>query len=452
MSIQVCLIEDDEIMGESLVDRFELEGMRVEWYREARLAMQRIKQHAFNVVVSDIRLPDMGGDVLFKSLVKSTVDLPPFMFLTAYGTIERAVDLLQLGAVDYLCKPFDIDDLLSKIRRFQRPVNAPTPFDGLNRASSPAMVKLSSLIPKFAKSADTVLITGESGVGKEFFARLLHELDTKRSTQPFYAINCAAIPETLIESELFGHEKGAFTGAVKAKRGAFEQAGTGTLFLDEIGDLSLSAQVKLLRVLQERSARRVGGEALMSFSCRVIAATNRPLSDNVKSGIFREDLLYRLNALHLHVPSLRERPDEILPLARKFLDLCNRRSDEKPKLFSVNAEAALATYEWPGNVRELKNTVERAYLLAGSRTIERSHLFDNATDDGAEQQEIGSGLATYLVQHERAYLLEHLVKHQWRITETAGAIGISRKVLWEKMRRYDINAPSGHHQKPAGDR
>ncbi len=442
MKIHICLVEDDDIMGESLVDRFRLEGMEVSWFRDARKAMDRIRQQPFNIVISDIRLPDMEGDSMFRLLTDSVVDLPPFIFITAFGTIVRAVELLKLGAVDYVCKPFDIEDLLRKISQYQRPAVQVAPVERLHRGTSPAMMKLRALLPKYAKSPETVLITGESGVGKEFFARLLHDIDAKRSASPFVAINCAAIPETLVESELFGHERGAFTGATKTKRGAFEQAGTGILFLDEIGDLSLSSQVKILRVLQDRSLRRVGSEQSVPLFCRVMAATNRPIAENVGKGLFREDLLYRINALQLAVPSLRERRDEILPLARDFLDACNKRDDDDAKSFGAGAEAALATYDWPGNVRELKNTVERAYLLADGRLIERGHLFDEWTGESHSDMEVDAGLAGYLVQQERAYLVEQLVRHGWRIAKTAGAIGISRKGLWEKMRRHDILVPS----------
>jgi DNA-binding NtrC family response regulator len=445
MKIHICLIEDDDIMGESLVERFNLEGMEVTWLRQAHAAMQCLETRRFNIVLSDIRLPDMEGDKMFKLLVDSRTDLPPFIFLTAFGTIERAVDLLRLGAVDYLCKPFDIDDLLGRIMRYQRPINAPGPADELGRGASPGIVKLRSLLPKYAKSADTVLITGESGVGKEFVARLLHSFDAKRATKPFFAINCAAIPEGLLESELFGHERGAFTGAVRAKRGAFEQAGDGTLFLDEIGDLSLASQVKILRVLQERCGRRVGGEELVTFRCRVIAATNRPIAENVRSGLFREDLLYRLNALPLTVPPLRERRDELLLLARDFLNLCNDRDESAPKALGVSAEAAISAYDWPGNVRELKNTIERAHLLTSGRTIERSHLFDDLLVSEEDAVVSEPALAAYLVQQERAYLVEQLNRHNWRIIETANALGISRKGLWEKMRRYAIAVPSQAH-------
>lgn len=442
MKLHVCLIEDDDIMGESLVERFRLEGLEVTWLRQARAAMHCLQSQRFNIVVSDIHLPDMEGDKMFRTLVDTTTDLPPFIFITAFGTIERAVDLLRLGAVDYLCKPFDIEDLLGKIGRYQRPINVPSLVDELNRGTSPGIVKLRALLPRYAKSSDTVLITGESGVGKEFAARLLHGLDEKRAAKPFFAINCAAIPEGLLESELFGHERGAFTGAVKAKRGAFEQAGDGTLFLDEIGDLSLASQVKILRVLQERCGRRVGGEELVTFRCRVIAATNRPIAENARSGLFREDLLYRLNALPLTVPPLRERKDELLLLARDFLNRCNERNGCAPKAFSVTAEAAISSYVWPGNIRELKNTIERAHLLATGRTIERSHLFDDLLISEESTIDSATGLASYLVQQERAYLVEQLSRHNWRIVETSRSLGISRKGLWEKMRRYTIAVPS----------
>lgn len=447
MTIRILLIEDDDIMGESLVERFRLEGMDVTWLREARKAIDLIPRAVFNIVISDIRLPDMDGGAMFRAIANNVVDLPPIIFMTAYGTIERAVDLLKLGAVDYLCKPFDIDVLMGKILQYQRPMQGKAAAGNALRGNSQSMVKLQSLLPKYAKSGETVLITGESGVGKEYVAKLLHELDPRRSVQPFIAVNCAAIPESLVESELFGHERGAFTGALKTKKGAFEQAGTGTIFLDEIGDLIPSVQVKLLRVLQDRSARRVGGEQLINFACRVIAATNRPVTETMRQGLFRQDLLYRLNALQLHVPPLRERPDEILPLARDFLDACNRREGAEKKVLTASAEAAMVSYAWPGNVRELKNAVERAYLHAGGRLIDCSHMFDDSVaEEIASEPQVR--LAAYLGQQERAYLVEQLTRHAWRITETAAVIGISRKTLWEKMRRFEITEPGNPRDRP----
>ena len=441
--MRVCLIEDDEIMGESLVDRFQLEGIGVEWFRTGESAAKRLVNSRFDIVLSDIQLPDVQGDALYQRLVGESIDIPPFVFVTAYGDIGRAVDALKLGAADYICKPFNLEELLTKLARFARIDPTASNTQAFANAHSPGMVRVRALVPKFARSNETVLITGESGVGKEHVAALLHRLDTRRSQKPFYAINCAAMQDTLIESELFGHERGAFTGAVRLTRGAFERAEGGTLFLDEIGELSASAQAKLLRVLQEKAFRRVGGDEMIAFTCRVVAATNRPIFERAQAGEFRADLLYRVNPLHLHIPALRDRRDEILPLARGLLAARNRASDEQPKVLSASCEAALMTHDWPGNIRELKNAIGRAHLIAGARVIDRRHLFEDMAliEDNAGNEDPEVDLAMYMSQQERAFLVEQLNRHGWRIIETAQSIGISRKGLWEKMRRYAINEP-----------
>ena len=429
-------------MGESLVDRLQLEGYVVRWYRNGASALVDIPKQNFSLVLSDVRLPDLGGDKVFELLCKTTVALPPFLFITAYGTIERAVELLRLGAMDYITKPFEIEELLKKILLHMR-VDPYASTDRFAYARSPAMAKLSSLLPKYARSSELLLITGESGVGKEYIARIIHELDETRSGKPFLAINCGAIPEPLAESELFGHEHGTFTGAIRQRRGAFEQAQDGILFLDEVGDLPATVQVKLLRVLEDKHIVRLGGEASIPIHCRVIAATNRKIDADIAQGLFRADLFYRLNALHLHVPPLRERREEIGALAKIFLADCNRRTVDSPKVFAADADLSLYGYDWPGNIRELKNCVGRGHLVSERNIITRQDLFDDSTGQDIPVADATLQLDSFIAQQERAFLLEQLTRHDGKIAKTAAVLGISRKTLWEKMRKYGISGREG---------
>ncbi|MDP1634113.1 MAG: sigma-54 dependent transcriptional regulator, partial [Gallionellaceae bacterium] len=297
---RLCLIEDDEIMGESLGDRFRLEGFAVDWLRSADAARMALAEHSYAAVISDIRLPGESGDALFRALLSQKRPLPPFIFITGYGTIDSAVQLVKLGAADYVTKPFDLDQLVEKVRALSAsafPASGSTGF-----GVSPSMRALAEALPRLAQQASTILINGESGSGKEHVAQELHRLAFPDSDRPFIAVNCGGFTETLLETELFGHEKGAFTGAVRTKRGVFEQAHSGTLFLDEVGVLPLAMQVMLLRAVQERQVVRVGGENPIAVDFRLILATHRDLKKLVELGAFREDLYYRINVIHLRIP------------------------------------------------------------------------------------------------------------------------------------------------------
>ncbi len=302
---RICLIEDDEIMGEALVDRFALEGLQCDWFRQGRPALETLARKRYDAVVSDIQLPDVNGEALFEE-ARTGGELPPWIFITGYGAIDGAVRMLKLGAEDYLTKPLDIRALLDKLRAVcarGRPAVAGEPTLGV----SSAMRAIEAMLPKIANSTGTVLITGESGVGKEEVARALHRARDHEGARPFVAVNCGALTETLLEAELFGHVKGSFTGAARDRKGVFEQAHGGTLFLDEIGDMSPAMQVKLLRAIQERRIVRVGGDTPIPVDIRLVCATHRDLKKMVEAGEFREDLYYRIHVIHLHIPSLRER-------------------------------------------------------------------------------------------------------------------------------------------------
>ncbi len=433
---QICLIEDDQIMGESLCERFELEGLSFDWWQTGGEARQALQNRHYGVVVSDIRLPDLGGDELYLSLQQdsSITALPPWLFITGYGAVDRAVELLKAGATDYITKPFDLDALIDKLGQLLAPLSSQ---GEAILGVSPAMRRIEALLPRLASQANSVLITGESGVGKEVVARRIHELAHPDGQAPFVAVNCGALSEGLLEAELFGHEKGAFTGAVRARAGVFEQAHGGTLFLDEIGDMPLSMQVKLLRAIQERRVVRVGGEQTIAVELRLIGATHRDLREMVDEGTFREDLFYRIHVIQLRIPPLRERREDIIWLAQRMLSEQCRESSREPRRFSPQIEQALLRHPWPGNIRELKHAIERACILSSGNSLMVDTLFETAMPEcsGEEQQE---NLAAYLRQCEQGYIRDALERHGGRIAETAQSLGISRKNLWERMKRLDI--------------
>ncbi len=434
MSVKrICLIEDDEIMGGALALRFELEGLDCDWHQTGRAALAALRKQAYGAVVSDIALPDMSGEALYLELLESAAAVPPFIFMTGHGAVDRAVRLLKRGAVDYLLKPFEPDLLLGKLKELVSRL-VPGQTDGDTLGISPAMRALEELLPRLAQSQASVLITGESGVGKERVAQKLHTL--QGATRPFVAANCGAFTESLLEAELFGHEKGAFTGALRSKRGLFEQAEGGTLFLDEIGDMPPSMQIKVLRAIQERQITRIGGESPIAVDFRLVAATHQDLKARVEQGLFREDLYYRVNVIQIRVPPLHERREDILWLATRFLDQAAQRGDERRLVLAPAAERALLDHPWPGNVRELKHLLERAQVLATGPLLTPELLFGDTSPANATAPR--DTLGDYLAGHEREYILRALASQGWQIQETANLLGISRKNLWEKMKRLDI--------------
>ncbi|HJV24458.1 MAG TPA: sigma-54 dependent transcriptional regulator [Aromatoleum sp.] len=435
----LCLIEDDEIMGESLVERLRLEGFDVDWCHTGTEAAAALALRRYAVVISDIRLPDCSGGDLFLDLVARQSMLPPFLFMTAFGTIDRAVELLKAGAADYVTKPFDPDALVAKVKALAHDygVMAGTESDADALGVSPAMRRIAQTLPRLARSASVLLITGESGVGKEHVAQFFHR-HAGDPAAPFVAVNCAAIPESLLEAELFGYEKGAFTGAAKARRGYFEQAQGGTLFLDEIGDMPPPMQVKLLRVLQERKLQRLGSESPIDVSFRLVCATHQDLKALVDAGAFRDDLYYRIHVIHLRIPPLRERPEDIRWFVRHFVELFNRAHQDQRRRIDPRTEQALMSYSWPGNVRELKHAVERACILSPGPLLGAEAFFGEDLETGQTDDALSPSLAEYLMACERDYLQMTLERHHWHMTHTAEALDISRKTLWEKMRRLGI--------------
>ncbi len=434
-------------MGESLCDRFELEGFSRDWYKTGASALAGLTKKDYAVVISDIRLPDMTGDALFTQLLRQEANLPQFIFITGFGDIDTAVRLLKQGAEDYITKPFDLDLLMEKIRKL-------CARSGARRQTvtdlgiSAAMRRIAETLPRLAEHATTICITGESGVGKEKVARELHQCGTDAAGSPFIAVNCGAITESLMEAELFGYEKGAFTGAARTKKGVFEQADGGTLFLDEIGEMPLAMQVKLLRVIQERQIVRVGGEAVIPINVRLVCGTHRDLKQMVEQGTFREDLFYRINVIQLKIPPLRERKEDILLFADLFLAEYAASHHAKKKTLLPATELTLLEYPWPGNVRELKHAIERACILSSNERLSVDDLFADGGIDQATLPQPDADLNGYLQACERRYIFNALNLHGWHMGQTATALGISRKNLWEKTKKLGIAAAD---KDPTGD-
>lgn len=365
-TLHILVVEDDEALRDALCITLEAAGHKVEGAENGPVALDLIGRQEFNMVVSDLRMDPMDGLQLLGEIRGRKPGLP-VLLMTAFGDVDKAVAAMRGGACDFMLKPFEPKDLLAQIERY-----ATAPVSEGVVAEDPATRQVLLLAARVARSEATVLLTGESGVGKEVFARYIHD-QSARASGPFVAINCAAIPDNLLEATLFGYEKGAFTGATTAQAGKFEQAHGGTLLLDEISEMPLPLQAKLLRVLQEREVERVGGRKPIPVDIRVLATSNRQMADEVKAGRFREDLFYRINVFPLQIPSLRDRPGDLIPLAQHFLAAQGAREGRRVHL---NAEAAamIAAHPWPGNVRELENTMQRALILAPGDTVGPEHL------------------------------------------------------------------------------
>jgi two-component system response regulator FlrC len=365
--LNILIVEDDDALRDALCVTLECAGHMVTGAADGPAALQLLEQHAFNLVATDLKMAPMDGLELLAQIRSHHPQLP-VLLMTAFGDVDKAVAAMRGGACDFLLKPFEPRVLLEYIARY---ANTPPPDERVI-AADPRTVNLLSLAARVALSDATVLLTGESGTGKEVFARYIHE-HSARKAAPFVAINCAAIPENLLEATLFGYEKGSFTGAQTAQAGKFEQADGGTLLLDEISEMPLALQAKLLRVLQEREVERVGGKKPIRLDIRVLATSNRDMAAEVVAGRFREDLYYRLNVFPLHIPGLRERPGDIAPLARYFARVHSERMGKAARI-AAETEEVLAAQAWPGNVRELENTIQRALILAGADIIRPEHL------------------------------------------------------------------------------
>lgn len=432
----ILLIEDDPIMGESLLQRFELEGLQVSWCRrlsEARDALSTLP----SAVVSDVRLPDGLATEWFVTLPAAVRALPWF-FLTGYGSVNDAVAAVRAGAREYLTKPFDIESLVSKIRDAAN--LSVIHDDDVLLGVSVAMRRVEAMVHKVAAQKVSVLLTGESGVGKEVAAQLIHSQDPKAGKGAFVAVNCAAIPETMLEAEFFGYEKGAFSGAVRAHKGYLERAHNGTLFLDEVGELPASMQAKLLRALQEKCFFRIGAERTTQSDFRILAATNRDLYADMNAGAFREDLFYRLAVIKIELPPLRERPEDIRWLTEKLLAQIVVEQG-RPLAMSEPFVRDLMRREWRGNVRELRSFLEQAVVLSDGGMLD---LPEGLAAHGNVATDLpGEGIAPlqrFIETVERSHIQKALQHCEGSVGKTADVLGISRKTLWEKMKKLAIQA------------
>ena len=444
---RILLAEDDEIMRETLFDRLTNNGWQVDWADDGKKALSLVEQNYYNLVLSDIRMPGIDGTHLLDKILRISPDTDIIM-MTAYGSVENAVDCLKKGAADYILKPFDMDDLTIRIKRLLEMQDIKSRFSSLVEqcgpqrspiiGSSKSIKSLHAMIEQVAAADTTVLITGESGTGKELVAAAIH-FNSQRSKGPYIRINCAAIPESLMESELFGHEKGSFTGADIRKIGKFEAANGGTILLDEIGEMPLPLQVKLLRVLQEREIERVGGNKTIKVDVRIICSTGKNLAEEARKGSFREDLYYRLQVIPIVIPPLRERKEDIPELCQYFLDEFSRERNEPLKMTEQTLHS-LMEYDYPGNVRELKNIVERISVLAPEPVIEPWHL---PADLAGSPEEVSDqsllNLSAAVAAAERNCILKALRNTGGKRAQAAELLGISRKNLWEKLKHHNLS-------------
>ena len=448
---RVLVVEDDGAMLELLREALDEGGFEVETARGGREGLERVRRGGIDLVVSDVKMPDLDGLDMLRE-IKACDPSPYVITITAFGSIDTAIRAVKLGAFDYITKPFEIDHLLmvvekalgerelrSQVARLQDEVERTYRFDNII-GRSPAMQQIFGMVRRLAGSSTSVLVTGDSGTGKELIARSLH-FTSARKNRPFVPLNCAAIPDSLMESELFGYKRGAFTDARTDRAGIFVEADGGTIFLDEIAELSPSLQAKLLRVLQDREVRPLGATGSEKVDVRVIAATNRDLDRRLKDGTFREDLYYRLNVIHIHLPPLRERPEDILPLCEHFLAAAAAHGAKRMVGFQEAAKKALLGYAWPGNVRELGNVVERAVALAEGDTIGMQDL-PGVVRERKTLDTLAGALSRGLTldELEREYIERVVRAEGGNKTRAAQKLGLDRKTLYRKLEEYSAAA------------
>ena len=436
---KILLVEDDLDLREVIHETLSDSGYEVQTASDGEQAIECLRSNRYDIIVSDVQMPVLDGRELLQQVRQLWVDTP-MVLMTAYGTIEQAVGAMREGAVDYLVKPFDADTLLAVIGRS---LNEATTIIDVAVTQDPASTALYELASRVAKSDVSVMIDGESGTGKEVLARFIHQ-NSSRSNGPFIAINCAAIPENMLEAVLFGYEKGAFTGAYQRTAGKFELANGGTLLLDEISEMDLGLQAKLLRVLQEREVERLGGHKSIELDVRVLATTNRDLREQVRSGRFREDLFYRLNVFPLTVPPLRERADDIITLAHTFIQKHIRTGASDVPALATSACQKLLRHSWPGNVRELENVIQRALVVYQGKQITADDLIIE-TETPATEKVLPAKIANSaeldsdLRQHEQELILQALRASHGSRKLAAEALGISPRTLRYKISRMRDN-------------
>ena len=433
--IDVMVVEDDNDLREAICDMLELNDLSYVEAENGQEAQTLLEEQLPQLVLSDVQMKPGNGYQLLEHINTQHQGLPVIL-MTAYGSIPQAVDAIQAGAVDYLVKPFEVSDLISTLQRHMLS-SAPKNSDHMI-AQDPTSLKLVELAQKVAQSDATVLLNGESGVGKEVLSQFIHQ-NSERHSGPFVAINCAAIPENMLEAALFGYEKGAFTGAIKSTMGKFEQAQGGTLLLDEISEMDLGLQAKLLRVIQERQVERLGGQKMIDLDVRLIATTNRDLKQEVAEKRFREDLFYRLNVFPVQVPALRHRQEDILPIAEKLVAVYNRAAGQVIKL-SEGARSLLRQHLWPGNVRELDNVIQRAMILKQGNEIQADDIMLEMDTAITPMESTSDGEDNGLLQNdlrdrETAVILDTLKSFNGSRKKTAEQLGISPRTLRYKLAR-----------------
>ncbi|MDP2223667.1 sigma-54 dependent transcriptional regulator [Nitrosomonas sp.] len=433
-TLPILVVEDDKDLLEAICATMKLAGYQTLAASNGNDAMAALQESQAGMVVSDVQMRPMDGFTLLKKIKAFNPELP-VLLMTAYGDVEKAVAAMQTGACDYLLKPFDPDSLLAHIKRY---VLSELEQEDKIVAKDPRTRALLSLAKRVAQSPATVMLTGESGCGKEVIARFIHQ-HSLRASKPFVAINCAAIPENLLEATLFGYEKGAFTGAAQSQPGKFEQAEGGTLLLDEISEMPLELQAKLLRVLQEREVERVGGHKIIKLDIRVLATSNRDMMAMVKSGQFREDLYYRLNVFPIEIPSLRERRLDIEPLAQRVLEAAVAGTGQSLRRMTEAAIEKLTQHAWPGNVRELENVMQRAMILS-TNTIEAEHInLPEETDFDHEINTISADSTSQDIKTlERNHILETLAAVNGSRKLAVKKLGISERTLRYKLQQYRL--------------
>ncbi|WP_295006466.1 sigma-54 dependent transcriptional regulator [uncultured Dechloromonas sp.] len=443
--LPILVVEDDPSLREAIGDTLELSGRAYVAVDGGEAALKVLAEQAFSIVVSDVRMMPMDGITLLKE-VRARLPHLPVVLMTAYAEVDKAVDAMRSGACDFLLKPFEPQALLAHIDKYELP--AAEGGAGVV-ANDPASRELFAIAQRVAQTDATVLLTGESGVGKEVVARYIHRHSARRDG-PFVAINCAAIPDSLLEATLFGYEKGAFTGAQQAQAGKFEQAQDGTLLLDEVTEMPMGLQAKLLRVLQEREVERVGGKKPVALNIRIVATSNRDMAEAVARGVFREDLYYRLNVFPIAIPALRQRPEDIVAIARHFVTEHGGRFGRTGMSLSSGAEAALAAHAWPGNIRELENVIQRALIMASGSAIgpEALNLVVRPVDGVAQASPLAAAPGTSPGVPEAAKKVDNMKDlerdHILRtLTEVGGSrkkaierLGISERTLRYKLQQY----------------
>lgn len=442
--MRIMIVDDERIVRESFYHWFQKSGHRVSTAASGEEALKELSRAPMDLLFVDIKMPGMDGIELLAA-VKEAYPETIVVIITAYGSIESAVEAMKIGATDYLLKPFKPDQLSLVLEKVIQQQKKQSEFDYLKGrlekitrfdniiGQSDAMMEIFDMITEVAGSDASVLLSGETGTGKELIAKAIHA-KSPRANRPFIAINCGAIPDTLLESELFGHQKGAYTGANRERKGFLEVVGGGTLFLDEVGEISTKMQVDLLRVLEEKSIVRVGSRQPVTVDFRLITATSRDLEKRIRSGEFREDFFYRIHVIQVDIPPLRERREDIKPLAAHFLKKFCHETTKRVDRISTGAYRILESYNWPGNVRELENAIERALVLSRSRILEESDFAFLQPPETAPPADPS------LREMEKYHIRKILDQHGWNVTRAAEALGINRVTLHKKIRRYQLES------------